>query len=460
MDCLPPFPGVIWRAMRKVLRFLLALVCLALPVAAAPAAGTNALSWRVKQNQVDASIQNWPLPTLLKKISSSTGWKVYVEPGTAADVSVKFKNLPEDEALRRLLGKLNYFRDQTNGVSRLFVFRTVSTAATQAVQAEPKKDYRIPNELIVKLKRDQTNSIDLLAKQLGAKIISRDDKLGLYRLQFADGSTTDIASHALASDPSVAAVDANYSVDRPAPIEMTQAGPAPSGQFFNLNPPNVNGPIVGLVDTSVDPPAEFQKYMLTPVSVVGASSEPTDQPTHGTGMLETVLGSMAANPSMVLPVDVYGSGESTTTYDVMEGIVAAVNKGANPINLSLGGTGNSQMLGSLIQEAQGMGTVFVAASGNTPGTEETFPAAYPGVLAVTASGPNGQLASYADDGAFVGTMAPGTAPIIWNGQQWIITGTSTATAITTGSIASLENQDHLTAQQAAAKQAQSHPPPR
>jgi hypothetical protein len=449
--------------MRKVPRFLFGLGCLALPLAlsASPLrpTDTNALSWRVQQNQVDAEIQKWPLPRLLKKIAAATGWKVYVEPGTTEDVSVKFKNLPEDEALRRLLGKLNYFRDQTNGVSRLFVFQTVSAAATQRVRAEPKKDYRIPNELLVKLKRNPTKSIDELAKQLGAKIISRDDKLGLYRLQFADGSAADGALQSLASDPSVAAVDSNYSVDRPTPFQLTQAGPAPAGPAFNLNPPVVSGPIVGLVDTAVDAPTEFQKYMLTPISVVGTPDAPTGQPSHGTSMLETVLGSMAANPSMVLPVDVYGSGESTTTYDVMEGIVSAVNAGANPINLSLGGTGNSAMLESLIEEGIQKGIEFVAAAGNTPGTEDTYPAAYPGVLAVTASGLNGQLASYADDGSFVRAMEPGTAMVVWNGAEWIIQGTSPATATMTGSITALENLDHITAQQAAARLTQIYPPP-
>jgi hypothetical protein len=449
--------------MRKIPRLLFGLVCLALPLAVAGgparATETNALSWRIKQNQVDAEIQKWPLSKLLNKIVSVTGWMVVVEPGLTNVVSAKFKNLPQDEALRHLLGKLNYFRDETNGVSRLKVWQTASTAATQRVQAEPKKDYRIPNELLVKLKRNPTNSMDQLAKQLGAKIISRNDKIGFYRLQFADGSTADAALQSLASDPSVAAVDSNYSVDRPTPVQLTQSGPAPAGPLFNLNPPVVNGPIVGLVDTAVDPPPEFQKYMLTPLSVVGTPDAPTDQPSHGTAMLETMLSSMAANPSMILPVDVYGSGESTTTYNVMEGIISAINAGANPINLSLGGTGNSPMLGSLIQEAEQKGIEFVAASGNTPGTEATYPAAYPGVLAVTASGANGQLAPYADDGSFVQVMEPGTAMIVWNGQEWIVVGTSTATATTTGAITELENQDHITAQQAAALLAKIHPGP-
>jgi hypothetical protein len=446
-------------------KLLAQAICLALPLAATAApnslfsSGTNSLNWSVQKNQVDAEVQDWDLPTLLRKIASATRWKVYVEPGTAQIVTAKFKQLPQDEALHRLLGRLNYIRAQTNGVSRLFIFSSVSTAATQMVKAEPKKDYRIPNELLVKMKPHSTNSIDQLAQKLGAKVVGRDDKLGLYRLQFADASAADAAAQALASDSSIEAVDSNYTVDRPAPVQLTAVGPAPPGPLFNLNPPTANGPIVGLVDTAVDPPSQFDKYMMTPLSVVGTPDASSDQPTHGTGMFEVLLGSMASNPSMILPVDVYGSGESTTTYDVMEGIVAAINAGANPINLSLGGTGNSSLLSSLIQAGEQKGIEFVAASGNTPGTEDTYPAAYPGVLAVTASGPNGQLASYADDGSFVQVMEPGTALIVWNGQEWQITGTSTATAATTGTIADLENVDHINAQAAAAMVAKIHPGP-
>jgi hypothetical protein len=448
--------------MRNVPRFLFGVLCLALPLAVAgspsPVTGTNALSWRVKQNQVDAEIQQWDLPKLLKKIAAATGWKVYVEPGTTQEVSAKFKNLPEDEALRRLLGKLNYFRDETNGVSRLFVFQTASKAATQMVQAE-KKDYRIPNELLVKLKRNPTNSIDQLARQLGAKIIGRDDKIGFYRLQFADGSAADSALQSLAGNPSVAAADSNYVVDPPTPFQLTQAGPAPAGPLFNLNPPDVNGPIVGLIDTAVSPPDQFQKYMLTPVSVVGTPDAPADQPSHGTAMLETMLGSMAADPSMIQPVIVYSGNQSTTTYDLMNGVIQAINLGDNPISISSGGTGNSVLFGDLIAEAGQKGIQFVAAAGNSGGNEDAYPAAYPGVLSVTASAPNGQLASYATDGPGTRAMEPGTAPVIWNGAEWIIQGTSPATATMAGSIALTENQDHITAQQAATIQVQAHPAP-
>ena len=114
---------------------------------------------------------------------------------------------------------------------------------------------------------------------------------------------------------------------------------------------------------------------------------------------------MAADPGKILPVDVYPVGDSTTTYEVIEGITKAINPGAaaldssattqnpgaatptsantpgaNIINLSLGGTGDSALLQSLIEEGTQKGVLFVAASGNDGGTAPTYPAAYPGVL--------------------------------------------------------------------------------
>jgi hypothetical protein len=430
-------------------------------LAAAAAFAADSLDWRAKQNQVDADIQSWDLATLLKKIARQTGWKVYVEKGADITVSVKFKNLPEDEALRRLLGSLNYAKDQTNGVSRLLIFRTVAKAATQVVAAE-KKNYRIANEDLVKLKRGATNSIDEMAKRLDAKVIGRDDRHGLYRLQFDDAASAASGLQALATDPSVAAADGNYMVDRPAPAQMTQV-PNPAGPSFNLNPqPVTGGPIIGLVDTSVDPPSQFTPYMLTPINVTGEQDTPGADPTHGTSMLETMLEAMPNDPSRILPVDVYGSGQSTSTYEVMEGVLAAINAGANPISLSLGGTGDSAMLGNLIDEGVQKGIVFVAAAGNVPGEGDVYPASYPGVISVTAStqtvsGPiigtaNGagstQLASYANDPPGTQVIAPGTSLVQWNGQTWEVQGTSPATASTAATIADLVNQDHISLSQA------------
>jgi hypothetical protein len=452
--------------MRRIWRFLALVFSLAFALASADSRAADSLTWRAKQNQVDANVDNGTLIPLLKRIARVTGWKVYVEPGASAAISVKFKDVPQDEALRRLLGKLNYAKDETNGVTRLLVFRTQAGAATQAVPVE-KKDYRIHNEDLVKLKHGAgTNAIDQLAKKLGAKVTGREDAIGLFRLQFPDGASADAALQALASDPSVSAADGNYSVDRPAPAQMTPVTGS-GGTPFSLNPtPDTSGPILGLVDTAVDPPAQFKQYLLNPINVTGETDtqSPSD-PSHGTMMLETMLNAMGANPSRILPVDVYGSGESTSTFEVIQGVVAAINAGANPVSMSLGGTGDSQLLGSLIQEGVQKGIVFVAAAGNTPGEGAVYPAGYPGVVGVTAStqtvsgpitsasgnvgGGQPQLASYANDPPTTAVIAPGTSIIeAANGQTWEVEGTSPATAATSATIAFLVNQDHMTLDQA------------
>jgi hypothetical protein len=451
---------------RRIWQFLAVAFSVALGLASADSRAADSLDWRARQNQEDANIDQGTLVPLLKKIARATGWKVYVEPGAAVTVSVKFKDVSQDEALRRLLGKLNFARDETNGVTRLLVFRTLAGAATEAVPTE-KKDYRIHNEDLVKLKHGaNTNAIDQLAKKLGAKVTGRDDGAGLYRLQFADGASADAALQALASDPSVSAADGNYSVDRPTPAQLTQVS-GPAGAPFSLNPtPDTSGPILGLVDTSVDPPAQFKPYMLTPINVTGETDaqSPTD-PSHGTMMLETMLNAMGGNPSQILPVDIYGSGETTSTFEMIGGVVAAINAGANPVSISSGGTGDSQMLGSLIQEAEQKGIVVVAAAGNTPGEGDVYPADYPGVISVTAStqtvsgpitsssgnvgGGQPQLASYANDPPPTDIIAPGTSIVeAVNGQSWEVEGTSPATAATSATIAYLVNQDHMSLDQA------------
>jgi hypothetical protein len=452
--------------MRRTWLFLAIAFSLAFGRAWGDSRAADSLNWRSKDNRVDANIDKGALIPLLKRISRATGWKIYVEPGADTPISVKFKDVSQDEALRRLLGTLNYAKDQTNGVTRLLVFRTVAGAATEAVRVE-KKDYRIHDEDLVKLKKGTgTNTIDQLAKKVGAKVTGRSDGIGLYRLQFPDGASADAAMQALASDPSVSAADGNYSVDRPTPAQMTPVT-GPTGAPFSLNPtPNTGGPILGLVDTAVDPPSQFNPYMLTPINVTGETDvqSPAD-PSHGTMMLETMLNAMGADPSRILPVDIYGSGESTSTFELINGIVAAINAGANPISISSGGTGDSQLLGSLIQEGNQKGIYFVAAAGNSPGEGDVYPASYPGVVGVTAStqtvsgpitsgspnvsGGQPQLASYANDPSTTSVIAPGTSIVeAANGQQWEVEGTSPATAATSATIAYLVNEDHMSLSQA------------
>src|SRR2546428_12348807 len=92
----------------------------------------DSLVWRPEQNQVDAQIESWPLSKVLESISSATGWHIYVEPDTQYTVTTRFHKLKPADALRRLLGELNFaLLPQTDEPTRLFIYRTSVHEATQ-----------------------------------------------------------------------------------------------------------------------------------------------------------------------------------------------------------------------------------------------------------------------------------------------------------------------------------------
>jgi hypothetical protein len=153
---------------------------------------TNSLVWHKAAGLVDADVRSLTLPQLLQQITAQTGWRVYVEPGAAHNASAKFKNEPSGNALKMLLGDLNFaLVPQTNAPSRLYVFSTRMENATRLVRIAKAPAKRIANELLVKIKPG--TDIDALARSLGAKITGRNDKLDLYRLQFDNSTATDAA---------------------------------------------------------------------------------------------------------------------------------------------------------------------------------------------------------------------------------------------------------------------------
>jgi hypothetical protein len=413
----------------------------------AQAAETNVLVWHRANGRADADVRGELVLPLLEQIAKQSGWHVFVEPSVVAQTaSAKFNDLPFSDALRMLLGNVNFaIVPETNGPTRLYVFHTAAKNATQAVRvkvsAAPR---RVPNELLLKLKPGV--NADALAKSLGAKITGRDDKHGLYRLQFADSAATDAALTSLKNNNDVASVDYNYYLDPPPPAQALASAPM-SPVSLQLKPPGDSGHvIIGLVDTSVqqlDP--SLQKFLLKQISVAGDATASADL-SHGTAMAETILRSLGiveqGNTSVqVLPVDVYGANTDTTSWNVANGIVQAVNNGATVINLSLGGTGDSSFLQSLIQQTIADGIPIFASAGNEPVSTPTYPAAYPGVIAVTAV-EQGKIAPYANFGSFVDLAAPDSSIVYLGSQPWFVQGTSVSSAYMAGFAAGTADTTH------------------
>jgi hypothetical protein len=425
-------------------------LCLAFGPVAARAADTNSLVWHKATDRVDADVRGMALWPLLERIASDAGWQVYVEPDTTHATSAKFKNLPSVEALKMLLGELNFaLMPQTNAVPRLYVFRTERQNATQLVRAPRAAARHVPNELLVKLKPGA--NIDALARLIGAKVIGRDDKLGIYRLQFADADATDAALARLKNNSDVLAVDYNYIYDPP-PTPQVLANP-PIGPVSLTPDPATTGdpcnPVIGLIDTRIQSlGSQLDPFMLKPISVTGDDCPSTPDITHGTAMAETILRAVSqagggSSPVRILPVNVYGCSDGTTTsWNVVLGFLAGMSNHVTMYNVSLGSPTYSPILDSVIQPLVAAGIPVYAAAGNQPVSTPTYPAADSGVIAVTAT-QGSQLAPYANFGSFVSLAMPGASVVYLGGQAYVVQGTSPATAYATGVAAGTKGADCL-----------------
>jgi hypothetical protein len=415
----------------------------------------DSLVWHAQDSRIDAQLESWDLPRLLENLAAATGWEILVEPGTTRSVSARFKNLNVRDALRDLLGNLNYaLLPQTNAPPKLFVYQSSVQDATQPIRPVAKAKTRsrtgrpIPNELIVTLKGGSRKGIEELARQLGARVLGRMDGLNAYRLQFPDEAAANAARELLTTDSDVAAMDQNFPVERPTRVDGLE--------FSSASPPSVKAKpasdgsrvVIGLIDTPVQPQGSgLADFLLPAVHLAGEAEPGSGVPTHGTSMAETILQgldvalkSSDGTTARILPIDVYGRNSSTTTFEVAAGINAAISAGANPINLSLGSDGDSPFLHKVIAQAHEQGVVFFAAAGNEPTAAPTYPAAYPEVIAVTAGDRRGNIAPYANYGSFVDVVAPGTSIIRFASDTYLVSGTSASTAYVSGMAAGLASE--------------------
>lgn len=422
---------------------------------------TESLHWNADREVLDANLQNAELIPTLEDLAHQTGWHIYLEPTPGKAFNTQFQGLSRGAAMRTLLGDLNYmFVPQADGPTLLFVFRTSRDAATVEIGAsarvpESKPVIRVvPNQLIVKLKPGA--KIEEIAAKLGAKVKARIGDLNAYLLEFEDSESLEAARKELASDASVESTDYNYYVDRPNTPKPVTGNLPPPVQLY-LTPGSTSGKVVvGLIDTAIQTlGGGLDQFVLPQMSVAGDAGS-IEGVSHGTAMAETMLRALqtttaGTTSAQILPVDVYGPNATATTFDVANGIIRAVNNTPSPsiINLSLGSYNDSSFLRSTIQQVTELGIIVFAAAGNEPVTTSFLPAAWPEVISVTASDAPGQLAAYANRAPSVDMMAPGTSVVYLNGQAYLVSGTSAASAYAAGLAAGLSDSRGLSAAEAA-----------
>jgi len=139
-----------------------------------------------------------------------------------------------------------------------------------------------------------------------------------------------------------------------------------------------------------------------------ASSLDRMSPAHGHGTMVAGILAVMAPDAMIMPLRAFDDKGCGTTYNIAKAVKYAVSHGAQVINMSFGISGQTQTLKKTIEEAVKAGVTVVASAGNGNTSIPQYPAAYPGVLGVSATKLNDTKTSFSDYGSTIFVSAPGS----------------------------------------------------
>jgi len=184
-------------------------------------------------------------------------------------------------------------------------------------------------------------------------------------------------------------------------------------------------------------------------------NDPFDVNGHGThvaGIIAAVQNnnkgiSGIAPEALIMPLKAgYSTGRSgfLKTSDILEAITYAINNDADVINMSFAGVELSA-LGDILNFANNLGIVCVAAAGNSGSPTKTYPAGLPSVIAVGSVDSQNDKAYYSNYGDWVTVSAPGSYIIstVPNNSYDFKSGTSMAAPQVAGLAALLKSKNKL-----------------
>lgn len=203
--------------------------------------------------------------------------------------------------------------------------------------------------------------------------------------------------------------------------------------------------VISVIDSGVqlDHP-DLQPKLLPGFDFVDEDADPSDTGGVGHGTFVSGMAAAATNNgigvaapgwnSMILPIR--SGGFFLLDDDVNQGLMYSIAQGVDIINMSFGGPVMGQARQDALDACVNAGIILVAATGNDNTNQQFYPAAYPPVIAVSATNSNDQKAWFSNYGDWVDIAAPGEAvrsTVMGSGYD-VGDGTSYASPFVAGAI--------------------------
>ena len=330
--------------------------------------------------------------------------------------------------------------DQTNKDLR----KKVKKVAVKTINVKTNlPQHALPNERVAHFKNqeDYNAFIAGLAKR-GLKLLGKSDRLNAVRFGFDSQSNLD--------DITDAELAFNYLVSPPSPTAgQIQDGALGFGssalEWLGLTSDNSawgDGVTVAVIDSGVN-----SHIALTgengDVSFINLTElNGSEQLGHGTAVASIISGDHpltrgVAPASDILSIRVTNDQGLSDSLTLAEGIIQAVDAGAQIINMSLGSAVDSRIVSEAVSYALENNAVLVASAGNDGNSNLSFPAGNNGVISVGAIEAQGEHAGFSNTGDSLNIAAPGFEVNAAWGEDLLIpfSGTSASAPYVSGAIA-------------------------
>lgn len=174
---------------------------------------------------------------------------------------------------------------------------------------------------------------------------------------------------------------------------------------------------VAILDTGIDQDHSDLSSKIVSNKNCTSSTTVDDLYGHGThvaGIAAAVTNNTTGVAGMgynarLMNVKVLGDDGSGAYSWIADCLTWAADNGASVVNMSLGGSFNSQTLQNAVNYAWNKGVVLSAAAGNSGSQSPSYPAYYANVIAVAATDSNDRKASWSNFGKWVDVAAPGVS---------------------------------------------------
>ena len=203
--------------------------------------------------------------------------------------------------------------------------------------------------------------------------------------------------------------------------------------------------VVAVLDSGVDPHVEFADRLVPGWNVPDANDQFDDEcSSHGTHV-SGILGAGGDNDEgiagvawrpRIMPVVVTNGCTGVESW-VAQGIVWAVDHGADIINMSLQYSAGTEAFADAVAYADDSGVIQIAAAGNTGQSDDVqAPARFPQTIAVAATDNRDQHESFSSSGPEIDLAAPGWRiySCVGSSSYGYKSGTSMAAPFVTGAV--------------------------